>query len=502
MGKHRIIGLNLVIGLLLASCAQNTDTEPTFEPMPDIKLPTTISDRLTLEFQRNPERGVQRFERMFKQHSQNDRIPVAKLQDLANQRAAEVRANILLNYLRLDKDGSGDLSKQEMEEFGLTQSYDWMGDKSNYLALENLDLNADGRISLHEMYVDARKQEGFASKLQNDILFTLNAFNSNDDEFIDRDELNKGMAKLRAEAENPSLRSAPIINRNAKPKETEAPGECKPAPPALRDKLVFISGYEGDTYSPVSVVGLDEETEVVTVTIAPGKDRFFIMANAYTPLIWQFEGDTDRVSKFVTPPNRKAKGTQAGTGIVGLSENQVEFIGKGCLNYFHDYKSDKAKLAKVKWAELIDRKPDEFIASYKLSNLQLPTKTLDKNERPVVKQVESPGIFPEVDMRFYKAGGIANFSADDVIAPGKIEPYDVMPTTAGLIQLIKSGHLEPVKDNTFKIVKPMPRFPAGLAGAVSVRFILGSGVPLPGGDPGHSRVVSEDTGECISGPRC
>ncbi len=50
-----------------------------------------------------------------------------------------------------------------------------------------------------------------------------------------------------------------------------------------------------------------------------------------------------------------------------------------------------------------------------------------------------------------------------------------------------------------KIVKKL-RFPAGLSGGHSVAFILGKGVPMPEGSPGHSRVVSEETGQIIAGP--
>lgn len=41
------------------------------------------------------------------------------------------------------------------------------------------------------------------------------------------------------------------------------------------------------------------------------------------------------------------------------------------------------------------------------------------------------------------------------------------------------------------------RFPAGLAGAHSVKFLLLRGVPKPDGNPGHSTVISEETGEAL-----
>ncbi|HXJ34551.1 MAG TPA: hypothetical protein VMS22_11020 [Candidatus Eisenbacteria bacterium] len=47
----------------------------------------------------------------------------------------------------------------------------------------------------------------------------------------------------------------------------------------------------------------------------------------------------------------------------------------------------------------------------------------------------------------------------------------------------------------------IPRFPAGLAGAQAVSFTLGRGVPMPAGDPGHSCVISEETGLSLANER-
>jgi hypothetical protein len=39
------------------------------------------------------------------------------------------------------------------------------------------------------------------------------------------------------------------------------------------------------------------------------------------------------------------------------------------------------------------------------------------------------------------------------------------------------------------------RFPAGLFGALSATFLIMKGTPYPDGDPAHSCVIVEDTGE-------
>jgi hypothetical protein len=72
--------------------------------------------------------------------------------------------------------------------------------------------------------------------------------------------------------------------------------------------------------------------------------------------------------------------------------------------------------------------------------------------------------------------------------------YEVLPQQAGLVQLLASGAL---KQNSLGeyIVREKIRFPAGLHGAHSVTILVIKGVPYPDGDPGHSCVIVEETGE-------
>lgn len=76
--------------------------------------------------------------------------------------------------------------------------------------------------------------------------------------------------------------------------------------------------------------------------------------------------------------------------------------------------------------------------------------------------------------------------------------YSVMPGKIGLSRLIAEGAVEYTPDGFYLIKKPIERFPSNLAGANSVKFILGKGVKLPAGSPGHSVVFSEETGECVT----
>jgi len=81
-----------------------------------------------------------------------------------------------------------------------------------------------------------------------------------------------------------------------------------------------------------------------------------------------------------------------------------------------------------------------------------------------------------------------------VVSTARVLDYDVLPQQAGLAQLAGAGDLERLSDG-FKIVRPIPRFPAGLNGAHSTAFLIAQGVPVPRGDPGHSTVLMESTGQ-------
>lgn len=98
-------------------------------------------------------------------------------------------------------------------------------------------------------------------------------------------------------------------------------------------------------------------------------------------------------------------------------------------------------------------------------------------------------------------GGILEVAPEDVVSNRDAEGYRVLPQQAGLLQLARNGAITQTSEGYFKIVKPIPRFPAGPNGGHSVRFMLGEGVAMPGGSPGHSRFIGAETGKCVAGPR-
>ena len=299
---------------------------------------------------------------------------------------------------------------------------------------------------------------------------------------------------------------------------------CRPdLSPNTSDEIVLLSGYEGTAYSSVAVSSLNEETEVTRVRIEAGVTPLYIIASTFTDMVWSIEGDTDRVAGFVAAKGRNPG--FAGAGVVGLSEEKVDFIDNSCMEYFTSTSASAARRAITQFESIFDREIDRVISEYTLSSVAIPSgEMISRNERQaneaiaieagqdqitadngITFNIESQTQFADQTQLFrFTQEGLATVPVSQVVSPGEVQTYDVFPAEAGLIQLISSGHIEFRDDdnsqyhqNAYFIHETFPRFPAGLTGAHAVRFILGTGVALPGGSAGHSSVRSEETGECL-----
>ena len=114
----------------------------------------------------------------------------------------------------------------------------------------------------------------------------------------------------------------------------------------------------------------------------------------------------------------------------------------------------------------------------------------------------------EQDLRHRYPDGVVKIDAKALVAPGPVEPYDVLPDTAGVLQLMREGALQELLPATrydtgaFLLTRAIPRLPGGLAsGRAAPRIVIATGVPVPKFMHENLRVYLE-TGECINGPSC
>jgi len=225
-------------------------------------------------------------------------------------------------------------------------------------------------------------------------------------------------------------------------------------------------------------------------------------------MVWSIEGDTARVAGFVA-----AKGQRpgfAGVGVVGLPAEKVDFIDYSCMPYYSGTSSPAATMAQTQFEGIFGLSIDHVVSDYTLSSVALPSgEMIGPNERRDradngIEFNSQPATANQTQLLRFTQEGLATVPVNQVVAPGEVQTYDVYPAEAGLAQLLSSGHITFQSNSssqyiqeTYFIHETFPRFPAGLTGSHAVRFILGTGVALPGGDAGHSSIRSEETGECI-----
>jgi hypothetical protein len=196
---------------------------------------------------------------------------------------------------------------------------------------------------------------------------------------------------------------------------------------------------------------------------------------------------------------------------------RVTFLGQSkCIGYFSDTPSSKGAMA----AGLVRREAGKDVsviaARYAVSEISVPsgriqtarepnrgrlvivkeagTLTIEGDPRNVIVQTGRGEL--ESEFKRFSPGGVVEIDPKRVVASMPAERYQVLPQQAGLIQLVQSGALERNRSGEF-LIKQKIRFPAELTGAHSVKFLLLKGVPMPEGNPGHSAVISEETGESI-----
>lgn len=260
------------------------------------------------------------------------------------------------------------------------------------------------------------------------------------------------------------------------------------AKPSRKAKIVLYGSYEGEWMSPVSLGDMDVVTTAAVIDIEPGIDPLYLVLTSYDSMVWKFEGATDRIEHVVL---MRPYGNASGT--VGIEPEKISFnVGSpSCARYFYEAGGIDATIARKGLGSMLGREPD-FVGgkygSYRVSFPSFEASTPSRQRDPYGTLQFTPG-------------GLLDISADEVASESGAKMYDVLPQEFGLQQLVESGDIERMSTNNFRVAKPIPRFPAGLTGAHQVKFLISSGVPMPGGSPGHSCVVMEKDGSSF-GPTC
>lgn len=431
-------------------------------------------------------------------------------EQMRRQRAA-TRQLTLVEFTTLDLDGDGVVTPAETRADGSTPG----ARTAQRLArrLMAADADGDGSVSLAEAYRHATKSErGFdpasrpssaadpglegylalgdgervtAAQVADKAVAAFREVDADGDTVLSRQELASIAGRM---PDLRPLRVPPALS-------PEVASGCVFPAPSAKAQTVLIGTYEGDAIASVHVGNPHEETTSSNIVVQPGETPLYIVVASYEPQIWAVSGAVERVEQFVVAAPEAGERS----GVVGLAKDRVAFggaHGRSCINYFHKSGSDETASARRAFAAAVGREADKVRGIYSLSSVSVPEMEFE-NLAPRDSRHPAPAGFDPATwgqaLRF-SPRGLAQFEPQQVISAAPAQAYEVLPQGIGLAQLVASGHLERSR-NGYRIVKPIPHFPAGLNGAHSVTFVLAKGVPMPGGSPGHSCVISEETGE-------
>lgn len=292
-------------------------------------------------------------------------------------------------------------------------------------------------------------------------------------------------------------------------------------------KLIYISAHEGKALSNLSIGGDDLEVSAGHAVIEKGEEPLYIVAASNEAMIWHVTGEVGRVAMFVAGSTQKGSHGAPRAAVSGLARDKVAIpAASDCLPTLR--RATHAEREGVMLKALLGRPADATFALGAVSKVSLPSGSETDAKFPITRMLPKagPGAVMWSEMLRYAPAGLADLEPEKVVGRLPVASYEVLPQLAGIAQLLEDGALEasgarrvrrfgkltivgnatvtgaePAHEEyalpgEFRIVKKM-RFPAGLSGGHSVRFVLAKGVPMPDGNPGHSEVVSEETGASL-----
>lgn len=283
-------------------------------------------------------------------------------------------------------------------------------------------------------------------------------------------------------------------------------------------EVVLLGTSQTEALSSVALGLQSEVTGFGTVNVEAGKERLHVVIVSDRPTIWRFTGATGRVERAAVISSgsdlaKKAHNPLPRAGVVGLPADRVSFPrGADCPNYFFAVPSPGSAHAAAAVKVATGKSPAVIAARYRMTAFDVPSGKIEATgiggQQIQVTQgngtfiLESDGARTSMikrdgnldhEFHLFNPAGVVSVDAKKVVAAAPVAPYVVLPEEAGLAQLVKAGALTRGRGSEFLIGKKI-RFPAGLSGFHTVKFVLRTGVSKPDGDPGDSAVLWEGTG--------
>lgn len=304
------------------------------------------------------------------------------------------------------------------------------------------------------------------------------------------------------------------------PRQVNAgPAGCAMPPLSAKAKLLLLSTYGTEALSSTALGSQDIVVRAGRIVVEAGDDPLYVVIPTYSPVIWQFSGAVGRVERLVmsssvTGPSRGSGPPPSLVGATGIPADRISFLGQsGCFGHFSEIPSSQSVQTVAAIRQAVGRQPDVVTTAYSLIGFSIPSGKTESvrnaRERARMLGIEKVEGSTRVDGSFSSViarakpsrvrndlfdtapGGLLEIDSKSVVSSVPAEPYEVYPQEAGLLQLLDNGTLTKNRSDEY-IVQKKTRFPAGLAGGHSVKFVVPRGVPVPEGNPEHSCVVAEE----------
>ena len=430
---------------------------------------------------------------MFERMDRNDDGAVTHADLSPNPRPSELE-----QFAQFDADGDGAISIEEVMAARPSRSRN-MPDAAQ--AFAERDLNRDGQLTVAEFFgvssppsldtrANLRRRERFEHLLTIDpdgdgrlteaelgAVFTglFDRIDTDGDGTISRGEF---------------ARARPDLDRARRMAEARL---CPVPAPSPNARVFAIGAQEGQLISTLALGSQDEVTSIVDLTIEPGREPLYLMLVSPDPVIWRISGDRERIEQVGVFGQDKDEAGNVLAGVAGVDETRVFFAGADCLSttsFLTRRQEADANLAATIGA-VTGIAVEALGVPHAVGAISVPSLAISQP----ISDLPAPGDFDPTLWREavrFSPRGVDTPDAASVVSEASLIPYEVLPVRFGPAQLLAQGAIEPTGNaSEFRIVRPIPRFPAGLHGAVSVNFVLPEAIPMPTGDQGHACIFSE-----------
>ncbi|HNB25408.1 MAG TPA: hypothetical protein PLR41_00475 [Alphaproteobacteria bacterium] len=445
-------------------------------------------------------------------------------------RVAQYRAMLLAQTMMADLDGDGSVAKAEAVQLAVYQTDTREGDAAGRQQridhtverIMTTDSDGDGIVTMAEVMASAPDQR--EGQRESERLAALLEFDADRDGSVSAPELQAAAVKTFQAVDydhdgmltKSELKLLEPARRQARALQSAMP--CDLPPPGPSDLVAILGTNSGALQPTVTVTGQAGPTQLTIVTIEAGDPPLYLLLSSLTPMIWQFEGATERIARAVVVRAVDRRGSNmTGAGVIGLPGDKVTFLpARSCGQSFARIDSEQARIMAQAVARKIGRAPDKIIAGKAplslgvpsgreqvddgTSRLRIGNAIFKSDGSTITVEGQGPTETPAPGIELLQAESwsapveyLRQIDAATVLAPGKVEPYEILPGYYGLRQLVEEGKLERTADG-YRILGPIAHFPPNLDRGGRITFLLPDGTPMPGGDAGAAQIILERPG--------